>query len=193
MVKSVFSISPVVLLLTLFLAPIQVSAEISAPFELPKPGVIFEYDDFKIVFQNSSDRRFRYSHSNGKSYATTSLFVVDPKSGANVSGEQEVHNKLWPLKVGNYIEFDADSHRGRWLFSVKVTGTEKIRLAGKDLETFVIEVDEESTVATYRKITTKWYSPELKYIVRSRSKVVEGPYYGRSRNYELIKYSPGNQ
>jgi hypothetical protein len=193
MTKSVLSIRSVLLLATLILAPLQVSAEISAPFEPPKPGAIFEYDDFKIVFQNSGDRRFRYSHNNGKSYSITSLFVIDPKGGANIRNEQEVHNKLWPLKVGNYIEFNADAHRGSWLFSVKVTGTEKISLAGKEMDAFVIEVDEESTSYTFRKVTTIWYSPELKYVVRSRSKVIEGPYYGRSRNYELVKYSTGNQ
>jgi hypothetical protein len=169
--------------------------KLSGKYYPPTVDSRFEYDEFKVeIFSNSNHLTGYNSTYNGKTVARylTSLFVGKADETAKIEDEKQKHSKLWPLKVGNYIEFEVSKINGIWLISAKVIGTETIKVGNEDIFTFVIELDEEATTHTYGHIKKIWYSPLLGANIKSFTKITKGSRYGQTRSYELRSYSVPN-
>ncbi|MGE5200889.1 MAG: hypothetical protein ACM3O6_02375, partial [Acidobacteriota bacterium] len=92
---------------------------------------------------------------------------------------------LWPLKVGNRVEFvvvdnSAPSLSGAWQSldyeeKFTVVGVEPVTVPAGTFDTFVVEWREKGTRGAARSeaIITSWYAPRTGYIVKSSVKVLE--------------------
>jgi hypothetical protein len=175
------------LLAVIFSLPAMAAEKLAGIYNPPQVGSQFEFDTFKVEIVSIDNRRIGYN-SGSKYREFTSLFITDPSGGSKIRNEENKHAKLWPLKVGNYVEFEADNGRGTWLISTKVVGTETIKVAGEEFFTFKIEVDEEGTTHSYRSLHTIWWSPQLGVNIKSHKEVTRGTYTGRVSTYELLSY-----
>jgi hypothetical protein len=186
-----------VLLATVWLStPVNAQGNISASYNPPPVGSKFVYDLMATEITSNSGIRIEFNTTvNGKTRTSTfsSLFITVPGDNGKIHNEEKMHSSLWPLKVGNKVEFEVDAgRRGTWLVSTEVVGTEAVEVGGEMLDAFRIEIDEEATTHDYRHLKTIWYAPILGVPVKSFQKVTKGSYYGRTRQYAMQSYQvPG--
>ena len=130
-----------------------------------------------VYTRNSSDASYRWAGL---------FFGRGARIGA--SAVEQTAESIWPLQIGKSIEFD---HRGigpngeamTWKNTIKVLRTETIKIAERDVATYVVERHVTKVIPRegepYEGVYTFWYAPDYgfhaKYISRFQGKTSERP------------------
>lgn len=177
-------------------------------FHCPKPGttIVMSLDSGKEVsgtFDSQNGMMCR-THGNGKAYSSFLGLDAPGMSGAELSTNHA--ERLFPLKVGNEIEFKTQldsSHidhtvpgtsESYWLANtVKVVRQEKLQTRAGTFDTYVIEWHRQALGRVNGTwLITYWFAPELGYTVKASTETRAG--YGSNSSFEITSLrisSPG--
>lgn len=116
--------------------------------------------------------------------------LLVPRPGARINSRDLA--PLLPLAVGKEASFEEVAGDDRWHYTVRVSGTESIRIAGQSYSAFVIEVRDRSTnpyQGGVDRTRTIWVSPEAGGILRYRT-VQHSGLPAPSFNFEIAAIVP---
>ncbi len=105
-----------------------------------------------------------------------------------------VAEKIFPLKVGNRVEFDQRAAMGEhgWHHVLEVVGTERLDVGGRSYDTFVVE-DTTNTISdsqgNVRRKRTVWFAPEAGWLLKVHDLPISGT-NDRGTNWEVVKITP---
>jgi hypothetical protein len=150
-------------------------------FHCPGPGTLIRtstHSEFKFTAENGM--RCSYVDEGGTARERYALFA----DGFSSLARKEIET-LWPLKVGNVIDFNIIDTTPRqptdkfaqhhYHEALRVTGEQRVRVPAGSFDTFVIEwtetqigIHQDRTEA----VVTEWYEPRIGYFVKSSVNLV---------------------
>lgn len=93
--------------------------------------------------------------------------------------DRAVAESIWPLKVGKSVSFNmsgngANGSPGEWQETITVVRQEELTTATGQFRTVVVETREQSLTGPFQAVATRWYAPDVGFIVKYRREVEQG-------------------
>ncbi len=153
----------------------------STGFRPPAVGTRFHYDNGGTVTVESVDAQtLHLVNAQGRRFN----FVSCCWDGDFLQLQgQYPFKELWPLKVGNRIQFTVAGYLASetWVHTLKVLRQERVRVPAGEFDTFVIELEKRGVAQnTHRSTQTYWFAPELGFPVRLEVSLLSGTTGARS-------------
>jgi len=174
----------------------------AAEFIKPKDGVVYVYKDQEgqeisnKVLGSTKDSFLVESAQRGPYEILASQLSLIKRENATITAEERSKAlALFPLKVGNRVEFeyerDAIGIQGRSKKSVTSTvlGTERVKTPLGDLDTYVIETIQ-LTPPSFENRNKCWYAPSIGLCVKYEA-TIKSPVAQNNRSWtgDMVKYS----
>lgn len=175
---------PIALAAAIVLSGAPASALEPAPLKMPPVGTKIHYDEggTPVVFEVIESKPGAYAarRTDGQSSFATVGGLVSPalryRDPRGYDGTQRLvegdPTAIYPLAVGKSVSFkvagEAPSRGWKWTNSVNcaVTGTEKVKVALGEFDTFVVRCERSGTRGKEQTVT-RYYAPSLGLSVRS--------------------------
>jgi hypothetical protein len=106
-------------------------------------------------------------------------------ASADTQLDRHAADSLWPLENGKSLTVEKGRGERRWKTTLKVAGTEPIKIPAGTFTTWIVEAEEVGLTHTSRVITRCWYAPEAGVVVKRRVEVKEGN--SPTSAYEVVK------
>ena len=141
-----------------------------APFVQPDAGTVFRYDGFENRIISGDGLVTRFVDGAGRPGERFGVFFAD-NPAAPMQYDSAAVAALFPLAQGRRTQFIAARGDLQWLYDARVVGTERITTPAGTFDTWVVETIEApkrtpSPATARTNITTFWYAPSVKNIVR---------------------------
>lgn len=166
-----------------------------APYLKPIVGTRLVYDAFANVIVRADSWRVEFRDERGEMGARVGGFIPDnPK--IPLALDAGLFAKLWPLRIGNALDIEAQRYPLIWRWHIAVIGTAHVVTQAGPFDCFLVEAVETPVVSTsnrpYTDVTRYWYAPSIGQVVRIDAERVGGPGAGAHRTAELVRVdAPG--
>jgi hypothetical protein len=170
-------------------------AMVPAPYIKPVVGTRLVYDSFTTTIVKADHWRVEFRDDRGVVGARVGGFIADnPKVPLIL--DTAVLRRLWPLRLGNAIDIEAQRYPLIWRWHIAVTGTARIVTMAGTFDCYVVESTETPVIASssrpYLDNTRYFYAPAINQVVRIEAERVGGPGAGARLAAELVRYEePG--
>lgn len=88
--------------------------------------------------------------------------------GPETKFDRRAADALWPLSVGKSVVIEKERGERRWKTTLKVVGTEQIKVPAGTFATWAIEAEEVGLTHKSQTITRCWYAPEAGVVIKRR-------------------------
>jgi uncharacterized lipoprotein len=86
---------------------------------------------------------------------------------------------IWPLEIGKSVSFKitgtgASGSLGAWQETITVVRQEDLTTEAGQFRTMVVETREQSLTGPFQAVATRWYSPDIGFVVKYRRVIEQG-------------------
>ncbi|HTY66960.1 MAG TPA: YajG family lipoprotein [Alphaproteobacteria bacterium] len=104
--------------------------------------------------------------------------LYSPGNAAN-RFDRSLVESIWPLEIGKSVRFeisrtDPDGRKRAWEETITVLREEHITTEAGPFRTVVVELRQRSLTGVFESITTRWYAPDIGFIVKYRHTIEKG-------------------
>jgi hypothetical protein len=109
------------------------------------------------------------------------------------SFDRALVESIWPLQTGKSVTFQIsrtapDGAKRAWEETITVVREEDITTEAGQFRTVVVEMRQRSLTGIYESLMTRWYAPEVGFIVKSKLVVEKGS--GNASAWTVTKVAP---
>lgn len=120
------------------------------------------------------------------------LFLV-PGDADSKQFDVAVAESIWPLEVGKSVTLNMSGiarsgSDSAWQETITVVRQEEITTEAGRFQTVVVETRERSLAGSFQSRTTRWYAPEVGFVVKYRREIERGS--GRPRSWTVARIVP---
>ncbi|MBI2796868.1 MAG: hypothetical protein HYX65_09205 [Gemmatimonadetes bacterium] len=169
----------------------------NAPYVAPAVGTREVYTGFVNRIARNAGWRTEYTDNAGRPGARMGLFMADnPKMP--VAMDTALFTRLWPLRRNGEVVIETQRYPRKWLWKIKVLGTERVKVPAGTFDCWVVETLEQPTVTTskvaYSYVSVFYYAPSIASVVKFKQTVLSGTRRGQARRAELVRLErPGKE
>lgn len=159
-----------------------------APFVRPAPGTRLVYTDGAFTVTKASGWRVEFVDDAKRPHMMIGGVVADSVSPPLILNEG-AFEKLWPLRVGQQVQFDTQRFPAIWRWGVEVAGTERVTTDAGTFDCYVIDATVNQLVGGRKTLTDRtlfWYAPSVNAVVR-RYQRRDGELVVRERRQDLVR------